>query len=824
MVVQLRSRGKVGGSSAEPEATRKPRKRTGRQQSERPSALRPSIEVQISASGSNSSRQSTIHAIPQDQPSTSRSRVTRSKRANTPHEKLPSPTPRKRRATNASSKDQPAKRQHRSRRKAALENAEEDEQPQLNQEHEEASEAEENALPEHPDFMNIINSNILGINSSRNELPINGELHPERAGRRISEAEVPQIADSDENIALDDIPQEQELGNAGNNQASTTSPEQPEAPHEELPVSEQDAPQATQVMSQFDTSSRRQSLRRKRRRQSQKPTYDAPGYNARGVSPDLGSAVPQAPATEASASQQVHAGGDIYNVPSDGEQPSQPIVLRGEKETHGTHAEHRRKTKQGKRQRSQTEQQNDQAPSQAEKEQEEGRNEESARKKDKNGDQDGEYADEGQDSDNDEPAAEQELDTSDLVEDSLLLDEPPSGLQTAHLIPTAWIKRDTVQKLVWTTTYSGWMNGRKWKKDALELAKTASEALKEDERVRSRLILAKLYDLYELCKEIPSSSISQQLEYIREHTAQLNSLYTTLRVTIDEFISSINTIMEQGDAKQVSKGYQYVTKLHRRIIPMLVLVLDQSFQAGCGRPGESAKKLGFQKGEFTVYTLEPLERAAGWALRLSQVVESWYELHPPRRERDQGEEAKEHRGIFREATKQLKKSLEKARESIGAIKRAPNQRRKVMQKDEAVRMEREADAQRRRNIQDMQMQRFLQSMQKIESSQPRPPTIGSYRQAVRSYQSATSRSRLIRSQEPSDVEYFEKHGWHYWEDDHLLSLIRTTSHPNYEIFGRVLPDRDPDELKERSNYLRMVMRDKYERKGIQPPGWCVAED
>ncbi|KAF4436427.1 hypothetical protein FACUT_6438 [Fusarium acutatum] len=811
MVVQLRSRGKAGGSSAEPEATVYLRKRTRRKQSERPSALRPSIEVQINASGSNSSRQSTIHAIPQDQPSTNRSRVTRSKRANTPHEKLPSPTPRKRRATDAG-----FKRQRRPRRKVALESAEGDEQPQLNQEHEEASEAEENALPERLDLMDIINSNILDINSSSNELP------PERAGRRMSGAEAPQTVESDENIALADIQQEQESDTAENNQASAPSPEQREAPHEEHRVSGQEAPPATQEMAQINPSSQKQSLSRKRRRQSQKPTYGAPGYNARGVSLELGSALPQAPAIEASASQQVHAGGDDHDVPSDREQGSQPILSKGEKETHGTQAEHRRKTKKGKRKRSQHEQLNGQTPTQAEEETEE-RNEEGTRKKDKNGDQDREYENEDIDSDDNEPAAEHELDISNLTEDSLLIDEPPSGLQTALLTPTAWVKRDTVQKLVWTTTFSGWMNGRKWPKDALEFAKIASEASEEGGRVRSRLILGKLYSLYELCKEIPSSSISQQLEYVLEHTAQLRSLYTTLRVAIDEFISSINTIMEQGDARQVGKGYQYVTKLHRRIIPMLVLVLDQLFQAGCGRPGESTKKLGFQKGEFTVYTLEPLERTAGWVQRLSQVVESWYELHPPRRERDRSEESKEHRRILRETTKRLKASLEKARESIDAIKRAPIQRNKIMQKDEAIRMEREADALRRRKIQDMQMQRFLQSMQKVESSQARPYTIGSYRGAVR-YRSVASQSGLIRSQEPSDDDYFEKHGWHYWEDDHLLSSIRTTSHPNYEVLHRMLPNRDPDELKERSNYLRMVMRDKYERKGVQPPGWCVAED
>ncbi|KAF5574483.1 hypothetical protein FPANT_11743 [Fusarium pseudoanthophilum] len=805
MVVQLRSRGKAGGSSAEPEATVNPRKSTRRKQSETSSTLRSNIEVHINASRSNSSRQSTIHAIPQDQQSANQSRATRSKRANTRHEKLPSPAPRKRLAIDAG-----FKRPRRSRRKVALESAEGDEQPQLNQEREEASEGEENALPEHPDLMNIINSNILDSNNSRNELSL------ERAGRRMSGAEAPQTVESDEDFALDGIQQEQEPDNAENNQVSAPSPEQPEAPHEEHRVSGQEPPPATQEMAEINPSSQKQSLLRKRRRQSQKPAYGAPGYNARGASPDLGSALPEAAAIEASASQQVHAGGDYYDVPSDGEQPSQPILSRRERGTHGTQAEHRRKTKQGKRKRSQREQQNGQIQTQSEEEPEEERNEEGTRKNDKNGDQDGEYENEDIDSDDNEPAAEHELVISDLTEDSLLLDEPPSGSQTALLTPTAWVKRDTVQKLVRTTAYSGWMNGRKWKDDILALAKIASEALEVNGRVRSRLILGKLHSLHELCNEIPSSSNSQQLEYFREHTAQLSSLYTTLRVAIDEFISSINRIMEQGDAKQVGQGFQYVIKLHKRIIPMLVLVLDRIFEAG--RPDESA-----EKGEFTVYTLEPLERTAGWIQRLSQVVESWYELYPPRRQRDQSEKSKKHRRVFRETTKRLKASLEKARERIDAIKRAPIERKRNMQKDEAIRREREADAQRRREIQDMQMQRFLQSMQKVESSQARPSTIGSYRGAVR-FRSVASQPGLMRSQEPSDDDYFEKHGWHYWEDDHLLSLIRTTSHPNYEVLHRMLPNRDPDELKERSDYLRMVMRDKYERKGIQPPRWCVAED
>ncbi|KAF9776424.1 hypothetical protein IL306_005412 [Fusarium sp. DS 682] len=828
-MARLRSKGKTLSSSVDPETTAQPQIPTRSRHSQRPSVPRPSIEVHISATGTDTSRQSTIQAIPPDQPSSSRRRVTRSKKTNTPLKKLPSPTQRKRHATNVGSMNQSVKRQRRSRHEVVPETDEEEEPSRRNQENEEESEEENETLPKQ-DFLNNINSS-LGINSSHNELPKlrpNGSAQPPRKkpSRKVVKVGVTQIWNSGESNVIGDIPQE----HAGKDQPSARSPDKPEATHEQPEAFEQEAPQSTQAVSQSDTPSRRRSLRRKKRRQSQKPTYGEPDYSARAASPDLGSVVPQAPATQASISQHVHAGGDIYEVPSDEEQPSQLVAKEGGEEASIPPSKDRRKTNQSKqRSNQQPERQNDQPSSQAEEEREEERNGDSAGKKDEEGDGEHEgeheHADQDFDSDLDETAVEQELNTSDRAEDSLLLDAPPSDSQSAHSVLTARIKREAVQKLVWTMTFSGWMNGRKWHQDVLDQAETAYDALEQqpNRRLRSRIILAKLYSLYKLCKDIPSSPKSLQLEYFREHTAELSTLLTTLRLTIDKFISHINMIMEQGDSKQVTEGCQCVMKLHRRIIPMLVLLLDKSFEAGCGGLAEKAKKASLQKGEFTVYLLQPLERAVGWIHRLSHVVESWYELHPPGRERDQQDEAKEHRRQFRVATTELKKVLDKARRDIDAAKGAPEERRKARERDEAVRMEREAKAQRHRDIQDVKMQQFLQSVQNLRSSQ-RQPRIRSYHQVGRSSHPASSQSGLIRSQEPPEASYFEKHGWYYWEDDQLLSLIRTTSHPNYEVFHQVLPDRDPDELRERSRYLRMVMRDKYRRRGVPPPGWCIDED
>jgi hypothetical protein len=429
------------------------------------------------------------------------------------------------------------------------------------------------------------------------------------------------------------------------------------------------------------------------------------------------------------------------------------------------------------------------------------------------------------DSSEDEPAVEEEFEASHLADDSLLLDAPSENSQAGTSIRTARVPRKNVQDLVYSMTLLGWMNKRRWEKEVREQAQVGAERLADDSncRVLSTIILAKLYHLYTLCKNIPRESRLEQLAYLREHSIQLSTLISTLHRSIDQFILNINTIIEKGDPAQVGIGYQHVTKLHRRIIPMLVLVVDQAFDAGCRQPLGANQRAGNQKGDFTVYLLEPLERAAGWTQRLSHVVESWYELHAPRRERDQEEKAKEHRDRFNAGTLALKRVLEKAKEDIGRLTMTPGELRELRERDEAVRKEREFEAQQRRETRDLQMQRFIQSVQKVKVSQPRP-RMRSYQQELHSSHPAASHPGLDSSQRPSEEGYFEKHGWHYWEDDQLLSLIRTTSHPNYSVFCQMLPNRDPAELRERSEFLRRVMRKKYERKGISPPGWCIDED
>ncbi|SPJ73213.1 uncharacterized protein FTOL_02943 [Fusarium torulosum] len=847
-MARLRSKGKASDTSVEPNSTTQLRRRGRQSNTSKASVPVPSVEAENIELAKNTRQQSSAQPISEDQPSSSsRNRVTRSNKGDAPLARLPTPTPKKRRSTIAVTQEKSTKRRRNSTHDGGNESTIAAEPPRSNQDDEQVAE-------ESDQFFNGINAVILTNlrpgSSAKNSV--------EREGRAVVEVALSKDVDADQDIAEANRVVE-------GREASNVTVEEPEANHapvrrrnkstarasrRKAEATEQETPESEQPTSQPDAA-QRQSLRpsqRNKRRQSKKTTYGEPNYSSRAPSPELGSQASRVSAERASASKKALDEQRMYNIPSsDEDQPSQIVLGRLKDKARSssvvagrekpktkrknTQSDRRsshsgQKTAQLDQQRSGLNRQSSQAAPQLQDEDEdEEQQEETEKEKEEREQSHDEDSGDDFDSSDDEPTVEEELEASHLADDSLLLDAPSENSQAGTSIRTARVPRKNVQDLMYSMTLLGWMNKRRWEKEVREQAQAGAERLANDSncRVLSTIILAKLYDLYTLCKDIPQGSRLEQLAYLREYSIQLSTLISTLHRSINQFILNINTIIEKGDPAQVGIGYQHVTKLHRRIIPMLVLVVDQAFDAGCRQPLGANQRIGNQKGDFTVYLLEPLERAVGWTQRLSHIVESWYELHAPRRERDKEEKAQEHRDRFNAGTLALKRVLEKAKEDIGRLTMTPGELRELRERDEAVRKEREFEAQQRRETQDLQMQRFIQSVQKVKVSQPQP-RMKSYRQELRNPYPAASHPGLDSSQRPLEEGYFKKHGWHYWEDDQLLSLIRTTSHPNYSVFCQMLPDRDPAELRERSEYLRRVMRDKYERKGIPPPGWCFDEE
>jgi len=705
----------------------------------------------------------------------------------------------------------PSKRQ----RSSSNEPAEEEAPLQSDQEVEEEVD-DKNAAPP-GDFLDEINKS-LGVIDVKNKLP---KLRPgtsvenavEDDSRAVAHVEHSDEADAEETIVAATGEENESQGSVG-----TLAETEAEQEQQQLEPSQSEAPQSVQRLSRSDAS-QREPLRpktRKGRRQSKKAVYVEPNDDARDPLPEHGSEDSRINPTQPTEPRNTQSEKNIYDPPeSDEERPSQIALGKGSQKASASPVGNSRKTKRGRKRSSQSSWQGaDTATPQREKQWEKQRQLEERQEEEQNEEQSEGESQWDFNSSEDEPEVDLEFDASHQAEDSLVIDAPPDGSQTEYSIPTTHLKRAYVQKLVYAMTLAGWLKRRQWAGDILEQA----EALKSDDRVLSRRILAQLFDMYNLCKGIPRSLKLDQLEYLREHATEFSALISNLRQSIDLFIANINANMRETSTEHVRIGFRSVTKLHRRIIPMLVLMLDTTFEAGCGAPLEG-EKASQQTGEFTVHLLEPLERAAGWAHRLSQTVNGWYELHPPRRECDKETKAKENRIMFHVATAVFQERLEKAMRDLDKPNVPPEV---LMQRDEAIRKEREAEKERRREGQDRQMQRFLDSIKNVNPTEPRLRMRPSQQSLLAP--SRTSQSTPAATQQSEAELYYQKHGWHFWEDDQLLGLIRTTSDPNYENFRQVLPSRSAGEMRERSRYLKLVMRNKYERRGVRPPGWCMEEE
>ncbi|KAH6980083.1 hypothetical protein EDB82DRAFT_466100 [Fusarium venenatum] len=801
-MARLRSRGSASVAPKEHEMTPHIRLHEGIRHSPRYSVPIRSIDTRSSPFVKRKTGlRSTSSARSRTRPSSSKSQVTRSVRGSVPdHELSPqfspqlSPPPPRKRRSDATDQEQLPKRQ----RNASQQN--EEDLPQSDQQNEEADEDSE-AIPS-IDFLNGINKNI-GAFVVPNEQP-----------SLLSNTSVEDSTKNDDS-ALSHFDTSHEIKVEKPAIADTTVQHRSSTVRaltetEDIllgTVAPEETPQSAQSSSQQSGSSSKgpqQSRRRKNGQRRKKATF----YEL-NEGPEL--SLEQSAQPISSRNFQVDE--SIYDVPDSPPRQSNhtKLVERSQKAPMSTgRGSPRMKLKQRSSQSGQR-RSNVSIQYQDDEEQEENSQEE--------GDEHGD--DEFASSDDELELQEQHT----PHQDSLVLDTPPADSQAADSTHTTFIKRIYVQKLMHIMTLQGWMEKRFWKNEFLDHAADKSDELasKPDCPVLSTRILAQLFDLHELCKEIPKAPKIDQLAYLREKATKFSDLVSNLHQSIDSFIGSINNFMKSDDPEQVQVGSSRVTRLRRRTIPMLVLLLDTTFEAGCGHPDWDGKKASQQTGEFTVYLLEPLERAAGWAGRALQTVEGWYELHPPKKERDEDtvEEAKANRAAFRSALAMLKQELRKARRGLEKPRPSPAA---LMLRDEAIRKEREAREQERREKQNLQMQRFRESIQRIDpyrrSTKARP-----FRQEVpvpyRPSQPRPAPSNMPLSEREG---YYERHGWHYWEDDRILTLIRTTTHPNYENFQWMLPDRSTDEITERSRYLKLVVRDKYQRDGIPPPGFCMDED
>ncbi|KAJ4308063.1 hypothetical protein N0V84_012320 [Fusarium piperis] len=778
-----------------------------------------------------------------EEPPSSQRRQTRSHTDNQAFESL-SPPRRKRRRTISEPDDQPAKRQD----SHDVEGVEEEEKSSQNHDRVEDND-DDGSAPPGLEFFKNINKTILPDAEQIHKLPElrpgdSAEYHSENEGRTgiivelsqndneaADEAEAEAEAENDAVVEveaeIEDSQAEKDIEIMDETPVQAEGQEEPSPPAEQptsmeqLEPTEQDDPGSRPDPSQPNPS---QSSKQKKRRQRRKVTFGEPDYQvSRAASPVLGSDPPRSQARKPSKPKQTLLSQAQKNalyeiVGSDEEdcQEQQQGEEQGQTSTVAAQAARKKGRTQSQATRSSTGTRKDVAENTVVEV------------------EDGSYADDDSEADEEPPELEPEAEgesgdgvesgdeleeenDATYLEDSLLI-EPPK--ENEPVVVTK-IHGKVVQKLVTIMTASGWMGKRKWDKDAkLEGASAKrdfKEALKKDLRplASSRVILAHTYDLWKLCHKLPRlPQLDEQNKYFREHKTQFGRLITKTNDRIELYISTIMKQMESGSDAPANhiNNRRIVSKLHRSIIPMLVWLLRDAFLAGCDISDDKMQQAVNHTGEFTLSTLQLLTRISGWIWRLCEVLLDWSDLHPPK-----PAEKKEDWQKLRPAVKTMRDEINQAIKKIDDIQKAPERRKKALEHDRAVQRERKKRLQQEKEVLDQQMKRFVESTQRTSSSQQvshRPAT----KTGSRSHRVA---QRLSQEQE---AEYFEKEGWHFWEDDELLKAIRSVLHPNYKVLASTCPGRSLTEVKERVKHLKDTIRSKYERIGTEPPLWTYEHE
>ncbi|RSL53301.1 hypothetical protein CEP54_010449 [Fusarium duplospermum] len=855
-MARLRSQGKAAGPVSLPEPRRRGRSRAST------STMTP-LKSDVSESSIRPrGRPRKSKASEAEEPPSSQRRQTRSHTDNQTFEKLSTPR-RKRRRTIGEPEDQSAKRQH----SDDAEGVEEEEQSSQN--HDQAEDdGDDESAPPGQDFFKNINKTILPDAEQIHKLPElrpddNAEYYSENEGRRgivvelaqdnnedvieveaeagdddeaandavvevEAEIEDSQVVDKDVEM-VDEVPAQVE-----DHEEPSIPPEQPASVEQPEPA-EQDEPESRPDPSQPNPS---QPGKRKKRRQSRKATFGEPDYRARAASPVLGSDPPRSQAGRPSKSKQPlltqAQENALYEFVGDDEenhQEKQQGEKRGQTSTATTQAARKRGRPQSQTTRSPAGRRREVAENAAGEAQDSSYTDD-----DPEADEEPtELSDtEDQSGDEDEPDDEPELgNDSSVAEDSLLI-EPPKENERA---PTAKIHGKVVQRLVTIMVSSGWTGKRKWDRDAKLEAASAKrdfkeESLKKDRRSlpRSKVILAHLYDLWKLCQKIPRlPRLDEQNKYLREHKAHFNRLVTKANRLIDRYIKDITKGTEPNHDAQANQlnNRRIISKLHRHIIPMLVWLLRDAFLAGCDIDDKQLKLAVTHTGEFTLSTLQPLLRISGWIQRLCAVLLDWSQLNYPKpdeKNEDWEKKDKDWKNLW-SAVEVAKENIDEALWHIEEIYKAPEKQKKALENDLVVQREREKKRQQAKEAQARQMQLFIESTQRKNSSRQvlRRPTqeTSSSRPASHRPTKAGTQSHPVapRLGQEEEAEYFEKHGWHYWEDDRLLITIRSARQLDYQVLASACDERSSEEVKERVKYLKDMVRHKYERHGTEPPLW-----
>ena len=398
-------------------------------------------------------------------------------------------------------------------------------------------------------------------------------------------------------------------------------------------------------------------------------------------------------------------------------------------------------------------------------------------------------------------------------EDSICFEAPSES----NKLTTVLVDLKGLHSLLNAMGRRGWTNqGKQWHTKLL-IRENEDKKL-WNHRVRHMMTSRRWQDLpphahrlWEKCHNAPRApKLDKQAAYLGKNEDDIQKAINWLSRKFDHIIT--HAVVQRHHVQQSSgengrSDEDMMCDVYLVIIPLLTLLLKEAaFLGGADTTDGKARLL--PAGRFTSSSMQLILRTTGWIKRLYSAMQEYFSACPEMSVTDAAGEAKstrvatKHRESLAGPLAKFSASLQSATNELDYIAHAPIRRQQAIEKDRLVKLARDMRERELREAQHRQMWFFVDSMRRMDApSQPGLNTVD------------------------PDTSYFAKHGgWHYWEDDKLLGVMRKVTRPNAAELPRLLPGRSVAEVRQRITELRDRIRRKYEAEGIVPPQWCYLEE
>ncbi|KAH6887557.1 hypothetical protein B0T10DRAFT_489959 [Thelonectria olida] len=411
-----------------------------------------------------------------------------------------------------------------------------------------------------------------------------------------------------------------------------------------------------------------------------------------------------------------------------------------------------------------------------------------------------------------EEQPQHEKSTMMIAEDSIFVDAHNED-ESAPAV--AQVPSETLNVITSLIGLGGWTGIADWKpKFIMKDKQSKAQWLKSHEKAlqpaRCLKFFAHLHHLWEFFVEMPRSpEWTRQSAYLRENANQLKKSIANINTYVEHICNKMQPWVGRTPGERdpdYSWGQQALETLYTKLVPMFILILEESFKAGGVVTVSNGKEIALpDEGHFTSSTLQMPLRIVGWLQRLCNIIESDIatRYHPKMSASGDGPMLKDlnksdrHRKRMCDQLLEMREGLQGGLKQLEYITTAPERERIARERDRAIQESRREKQHAIHNAQERQMQLFVESLQRMRPS---------------------NRSEPQRS--PSE-EYFDKHGgWNKQEDERLLDMVRKVEKPNVKSLAPLVPGRSVEEVAQRVRDLRERMRLKFSQAGMEPPLWC----